>query len=450
MIQLPQGLKIGSTEAVDSRFVLSQNEMYQADDLQMPDHYFAIGKEDNLLYVYVKAHEKVLPRGRFVLANDILDIRIDGESIVEDPAGGLDYLHKRVADIHIPIDVSELVNDANYTSEGLVDEKDLAVKNWADDKFALIDEAALDIKLECTSEDYKLKAILYDKNGVKLSESNVIDLPIERLIENAYYDSAAKELVIIFTTGQTVRIPVSGIIQGLATEAYVQQKIADEDVAVKAWADGKFYSKEEVYSKAESYNRSETDLNITNAVAAEAVVRNNADEYLQNQISVRPTEADVINMLLAKQNKFDAGNGLTWNQLTSEGLSLDADNYITGVGINVTDVTKPGAKYKTYQLNADAVAPTWGKISDKPFDLLGAHLYTTVDSEGNKLLNVNIPDNIATQQYVDNKVNVGIGTRTTVAQVNDIVGLAVNPVEESLDEHKGDTVVHTNATEKAA
>lgn len=69
MISLPQGFKVGTAEAIDSRLVLSKNEMLTVKDSLMPQIYFALCKDDNLIYIYNKANEVDLETGKFRLYN---------------------------------------------------------------------------------------------------------------------------------------------------------------------------------------------------------------------------------------------------------------------------------------------------------------------------------------------------------------------------------------------
>lgn len=67
MIPLPQGFRIGSVDPIDTRLVLTQQEMRNINDLTMPDVYFAICKDDNQVYIYNKVNDKDIETGRFRL-----------------------------------------------------------------------------------------------------------------------------------------------------------------------------------------------------------------------------------------------------------------------------------------------------------------------------------------------------------------------------------------------
>lgn len=65
MISLPQGFKVGTAEAIDSRLTLSKAEMLDIKDASMPAIYFAICKDDNNIYVYNKTNTIDLETGKF-------------------------------------------------------------------------------------------------------------------------------------------------------------------------------------------------------------------------------------------------------------------------------------------------------------------------------------------------------------------------------------------------
>ena len=54
MIILPQGLKVSSSEPIDTRILLTKEEMKNINQNIMPDIYFALCKDDGKLYLYNK------------------------------------------------------------------------------------------------------------------------------------------------------------------------------------------------------------------------------------------------------------------------------------------------------------------------------------------------------------------------------------------------------------
>lgn len=93
-----------------------------------------------------------------------------------------------------------------------------------DDKFALITDTGNKIDLEIDSETYQLVAKLYNKNNNLISTSNIIDLPIEELVINVSFKSETRELIITLKNGTKVEIPLVSIIDGLATQQWVEAK----------------------------------------------------------------------------------------------------------------------------------------------------------------------------------------------------------------------------------
>ena len=57
MIRVIQGFRLSTRDAVDSRLVLTKEQMRTMNDNQMPDKYFAVCLDDGLLYTYNKEAE---------------------------------------------------------------------------------------------------------------------------------------------------------------------------------------------------------------------------------------------------------------------------------------------------------------------------------------------------------------------------------------------------------
>jgi len=81
MIRVTQGFQLLTREAIDNRIVMTKAEMLAAKDNQMPDNYFCICKDDNLIYVYSKSATPNAETGKFRVYNPatIQNITIDGQ-----------------------------------------------------------------------------------------------------------------------------------------------------------------------------------------------------------------------------------------------------------------------------------------------------------------------------------------------------------------------------------
>ena len=68
-INLPSGLNITTIEAVDSRILLTKEQMKNMADAKMPDKYFCICLDDSNLYIYNKNATPNEVTGKFTSFN---------------------------------------------------------------------------------------------------------------------------------------------------------------------------------------------------------------------------------------------------------------------------------------------------------------------------------------------------------------------------------------------
>lgn len=66
-ISFPSGFSVTGKEAIDTRIVMTKEEMLNAKKARMPEVYFAICKDDGNIYVYNEANEPDEEFGRFRL-----------------------------------------------------------------------------------------------------------------------------------------------------------------------------------------------------------------------------------------------------------------------------------------------------------------------------------------------------------------------------------------------
>lgn len=84
MLNLPQGFKIGATEAIDSRLILSKAEMVTIKDSMMPDTYLAVCKDNNSIYIYSKDNSIDPETGKFRVYASAGSEIIQMEAMTED------------------------------------------------------------------------------------------------------------------------------------------------------------------------------------------------------------------------------------------------------------------------------------------------------------------------------------------------------------------------------
>ncbi len=107
----------------------------------------------------------------------------------------------------------------------LVNKPDLTV-------FALITESANKIALEMDPTEFKIKAKIFDKKNKLISESNVIDLPLESVVVSGRYDAANKKIILTLENGNVIEIPVEDLIDGLATKTELEEGLATKDANI--------------------------------------------------------------------------------------------------------------------------------------------------------------------------------------------------------------------------
>lgn len=93
---------------------------------------------------------------------------------------------------------------------------------WKDDEYVPVPKE-VDLSLLINNVTYN------NDNGVltftRGDGSNIeIDLPLEFLVEDGFYDTVTKEIVLILTNETEIRIPVGDLFVGIATEEYVDTK----------------------------------------------------------------------------------------------------------------------------------------------------------------------------------------------------------------------------------
>ena len=114
----------------------------------------------------------------------------------------------------------------------------IAVPTQASDVHALPDSTryASNLSASMDSQTFVITLQLKDQNGNNLGTAQTIDLPLESLISSAnYYATYTYEgttytdvIVMVFSTGQTIIIPVADLVQGLQREITVNNKLLSD------------------------------------------------------------------------------------------------------------------------------------------------------------------------------------------------------------------------------
>lgn len=77
---------------------------------------------------------------------------------------------------------------------------------------------AASIKVTMNTSNYQVTFQLKDQGGSNIGSAQTIDLPIESVIVNGYYDANTKEVVLVLQNGTEIRFSVADLISGLQSE----------------------------------------------------------------------------------------------------------------------------------------------------------------------------------------------------------------------------------------
>ena len=93
--------------------------------------------------------------------------------------------------------------------------------------YSLITETGSKIDLSINTTNYKLTAILKDKNNNTIYTSNEIDLPLETMVVSASYNNTTKEIILTLQNGTTVEFSIADLVSGLVSESQLQTILAN-------------------------------------------------------------------------------------------------------------------------------------------------------------------------------------------------------------------------------
>ncbi len=178
---------------------------------------------------------------------------VEGLVSVEDLEEALEgyYTKTETDDLLSPInsDISDLQDDIDglqsdidsINAEQTTQDENIAqnaadISTLNDDlaNYSLITETGSQVALTLDNTNYKMKVILKDKNGNTIYTSNEIDLPMESVVINGFYDNTTKEVVLTLVNGSTIRFSVASLVSGL---------VSDEDLTAIL---GNYYTSAEI------------------------------------------------------------------------------------------------------------------------------------------------------------------------------------------------------------
>lgn len=191
---------------------------------------------------------------------------------------------------------------------------------------SLITETGSQIQLTIDT-DYKMTAILKDKNGNTIYTSNVIDLPLETMIVNASYDNATKEIVLTLQNGNTTRFSVADLVNGLVSTATFNEALSNkvDKVNGKGLSTNDFTNeyKEQIETNASDI----LDINEAQTTQDNRIAElEEENELLRKDLAGLPTNTatgesiDITDSAEMRFEKLDVGGNSKQN--TTEGKNL--------------------------------------------------------------------------------------------------------------------------------
>ena len=122
-------------------------------------------------------------------------------------------------------------NAENFISKGTLENllrtRDYLKSSDAESTYSTINETGKTIELDINNSTYAMSITLKDKNGNTLS-SDTIDLPLETMVVDAYYDKYSKEIVLTLQSGTSTRFSVADLVSGLQSEITANNKLKSD------------------------------------------------------------------------------------------------------------------------------------------------------------------------------------------------------------------------------
>lgn len=228
------------------------------------------------------------------------------------------------------------------------------------------------IGMALNSSTYELTVTLYDANDNILGTTQTVDLPIESLVENGYYDDNTKSVILELENGQTITIPLGDLVDNLQTEITELNKLS-ADLVDDTNTINKFVTEtqrtqigtNQTNIATNTQDIADIKIDITNINNSIGNIENDIDSIqgdilgLQGDISDIETDISNItngttinnfsaveNALSDKQDTLIAGNNITIenNVISANGGSFDSvvleDDLYTYASVgNITNAT---------------------------------------------------------------------------------------------------------------
>lgn len=225
-------------------------------------------------------------------------------------------------------------------------------------------------ELSLNSSTYEITAVLKDQNGNVLGQTQTIDLPLESVVVDGEYDSTTQSIILELENGNTITIPVSGLVSGLESTANKVTSISSSSTNTEYPSAAAVYNAIDAIDEVPASTISDLGKVLTVNASGNA-------EWITPASGV--TDYDLLSHRPAIN-----GHTLTGDQTGADlGLVVptDLNDYLTSASAANTYQTKAGM---SNYLSTTAAAQTYQPIGTYlvPSDLNGYATQTWVGQQG--------------------------------------------------------------------
>ena len=328
------------------------------------------------------------------------------------------------------------------------------------ENYSLTSETGYKLDLEIDPNTYVVTPKLYNKEGDLISTGKSIDLPMESAIVSITYDAKTNSLILTLRDGKTTTVPLSGLIEGLATEKWVEDKgyLTDQSLseyrksADQDKIDADKVSKVEGSSLVPDTKIASYDEHIVDSDIHVTTDDKTAWNAKYDKPSTGIPKADLATDVKTSLEKADSA--LQKDALTSYSLVTDTGYKLDLEIDSETFVITP----KMYDKNGTLIST--GKTVDLPLE--SVVVSGSYDSENKKIVltlkngsTVDVPvgdliSGLATQSWVEGKGY--LVASDIVNKVDKVDGSSLVPDTKvaEYDTHVADGTIHVTSDNKSA
>lgn len=187
---------------------------------------------------------------------------------------------------------------------------------------------ATSITIEMNPNTYVITTQLWDQKGARLGNAVNIDLPLESVVVDGYYDDVHKQLVLVLKNSQTIVIPVSSLISGLQPLISQSNKLS-ADLVDDSHSSNKFMSGAQYQRLLQSVNK--VKMNGMSNISG-LTIEDGSDN---DRIITHTNTVNSLDSMSFKKVAYD-----THGHITSSTDVTKAD--VTALGLNGSDLKLTG------------------------------------------------------------------------------------------------------------